>query len=79
MRGTWRPRLLDFARAVPDEVIKDASRQAFSAAENAAHTSEDEYRQCCESAMEPLIKIKVSMAVAKLHPVCMLVCDQDVR
>jgi len=57
-RGTWRPKLLDFAKAVPEEVIKEASQQAYRVAENASYSSDEEYVKCCRTALEPLLKIK---------------------
>ena len=60
-RGTWRPRLLDFAKAVPNDVIQGASQQAYAIAQQAKDSDGDEYANTCRAALEPLLKIKVKI------------------
>ena len=65
-RGTWRPRLLDFAKAVPNDTIQEASQQAYAVAEEAKVSSAEEYANMCKAALEPLLKIKVRMGQLSL-------------
>jgi len=57
-RGTWRPKLLDFAKAVPEEVIKEASQQAYAIAQGCMDSTKEGYASCCKAALEPLVQIK---------------------
>lgn len=50
-RGKWRPRLLDFARAHSDDMVRSASAEAFRLA--ASGTTED-----ASAALAPLTKLK---------------------
>ena len=58
-RGTWRPKLLDFAKAVPNDTIQGASQQAYAIAQEAEVSNAEEYAKMCKAALEPLLKIKV--------------------
>ena len=58
-RGQWRPKLLDFAKAVPNDTIQGASQLAYAVAEEATVSNAEEYTKMCKAALEPLLKIKV--------------------
>ncbi len=58
-RGTWRPKLLDYAKAVSDAEIQQASKAAFLSLKTLTNEIADDYTSCCEAALKPLVKIKV--------------------
>ena len=58
-RGSWRPKLLNYAKAVPDEEIQNASRSAFSVLREMGQKDAEDFTKQVEAALEPLVKIKV--------------------
>lgn len=73
-RGTWRPKLLDFAKSVSDEEIQTASRAAFSVLASLGNATVDSFAKTCEAALEPLVKIKVQIFHACIAHRCPQVC-----
>ena len=58
-RGTWRPKLLDYAKAVLDENIRRASRSAFSILKEISNKDDEDFTRQIKAALEPLVNIKV--------------------
>ena len=75
-RGQWRPKLLDFAKAVPNDTIQGASQLAYAVAEEATVSNAEEYTKMCKAALEPLLKIKVRVGQIFL---CVASCKFPVR
>lgn len=58
-RGSWRPKLLEYAKSVVKDEIEEASRLAFAALDVIQKGGAESFERSCASAMAPLTKIKV--------------------
>lgn len=58
-RGSWRPKLLDYAKSISPKEIKEASKQAFLKASKASQGDDTAYREAVKEALNILTKLKV--------------------